>query len=231
MARKTDPREVPAYTIRDAAHYLRLPVGTLRSWVKGRKYPTRDGIQSFAPVIQLADPSVPLLSFFNLAEAHVLCAFRRDFKIPFKRIRPALNYVSRQFGWEHPLIQQKFETDGVALFVQKLGKWVDASARGQIVADSVKEFFLRFDRSSDNAVIRLWPFTRSDIKAAPRSVFIDPRVSFGRPSLAGCQVPTSVIAERYKAGESIDELADDYGCQRLDIEEGLRCEFEFSVAA
>lgn len=39
-------------------------------------------------------------------------------------------------------------------------------------------------------------------------------------------IPTAIIAERYKAGESIDQLADDYGRERLDIEEAIRCKLE-----
>jgi uncharacterized protein (DUF433 family) len=39
-----------------------------------------------------------------------------------------------------------------------------------------------------------------------------------------------VIAERYKAGESIDALADDYGRSRLEIEEAIRCELEVQAA-
>ena len=37
MAFKTsdDPRLVPAYSVAEAAHYLRMPEGTLRSWVAG----------------------------------------------------------------------------------------------------------------------------------------------------------------------------------------------------
>ena len=62
---------------------------------------------------------------------------------------------------------------------------------------------------------------------------IDPRVSSGRPVLVGSGIPTAVIAERYKAGESIDQLADDYGRERLDIEdieEAIRCELDERAA-
>lgn len=33
-----------------------------------------------------------------------------------------------------------------------------------------------------------------------------------------------MIARRYKAGESASELAEDYGCQREEIEESIRAE-------
>lgn len=37
-------------------------------------------------------------------------------------------------------------------------------------------------------------------------------------------VPTAILAQRYAAGESIDELASDYECDRLKIEEAIRYE-------
>jgi uncharacterized protein (DUF433 family) len=227
---ETDPRELPAYTIREAAHYLQLPVATLKSWVLGRHYPTQTGRKFFAPVIDLPDKKIGLLSFFNLAEAHVLSAFRRTHDIELRKIRSAMKYVRGRFGSTHPLIDQQFETDGVGLFIEKLGVLVDASAQGQIVMDTIRPYFRRLEFSG-NTVVRLYPFTRRTIEDCPRSVFIDPRYSFGRPSLARGHVPTAVIFDRYQAGESIEALAKDYGCEPLDIQEGLRCEIAFHTAA
>jgi uncharacterized protein (DUF433 family) len=58
----------------------------------------------------------------------------------------------------------------------------------------------------------------------PRVVVIDPSVSFGRPCLLGTSVATAVIAERFHAGESVIDLAKDYGRSPQDIEEAIRCE-------
>lgn len=222
--------EMPAYGIPEAAHYLRVRPATLKSWVQGRKYPTKHGDRLFRPVINLPDKDVPILSFFNLAEAHVLSAFHKQHHIELGRIRAALDYVTEKFGWKHPLIEQRFETDGVALFIEKLGAWGDASARGQIVMQTIREYFQRLERAGET-VVRLYPFTRSTSGSSPRCVFIDPRFSSGKPSLFPSHVPTAIIAERYKSGESIGELAKDYGCERLEIEEGLRCELEIKAAA
>jgi len=58
----------------------------------------------------------------------------------------------------------------------------------------------------------------------PRIVVADARVQFGRPVLVGTGVPTAILLERYLAGDSVDELAEDYRCDRLKIEEAIRCE-------
>ena len=94
----------------------------------------------------------------------------------------------------------------------------------------------RVEWDKDGYVARLYPFTRSRRRSGeemsqPRVVTMDPRVEFGRPILKVSAVPTAVIADRYKAGESIADLADDYGEDPLNIEEAVRCELQPAKAA
>lgn len=185
----------------------------------------------FRRVIELPRRDCTLLSFFNLAEAHVLRALRCRHGVRLPTIRKALKFVQKKFGWDRPLIQQEFKTDGAALFIECLDTLVEASAEGQVVMRDVMEAHLERLEWEQNTVARLYPFTRENGLIGPKSVFIDPRYSFGRPILRDSYVTTAVIAERYKAGESIDDLALDYGCPRLDIEEGVRCELRTSKAA
>ena len=57
-------------------------------------------------------------------------------------------------------------------------------------------------------------------------VVIDPMVSAGRPVIEGTGLVTQLIAERYKAGESINDLANDYERGTEEIEEAIRCELQ-----
>lgn len=231
MLKYSDPREVPAYSVAEAAHYLNVPKATLRSWVLGTSYTALDGSSKrFQRVIALPHRDANLLSFFNLTEAHVLRSLRRVHKIRLPDIRKALQYVKKEFGWTRPLIEQEFKTDGVKLFVEHLGRIVDGSADGQIVIQEVMAAHLRRLEFEDNVVSRLYPFTRPSDVESPMSVFIDPRYSFGRPILRESRVATGIIAQRYKGGDSIDALAEDYACSRLEIEEGLRCELQLNAA-
>lgn len=227
-----DPRELPAYSIPDAAHYLRMPTSTLRAWVMGQVYKTGTGARRvFQPIIVLPETARHLLSFVNLVEAHVLDATRRRHRISLQKVRRALRYLSKQFHSPHPLADQRFETDGIDLFVEQSGLLVNLSQDGQLAIRSALEAYLRrIERDEVGFAARLYPFTRKREPEEPKAVVIDPYVSFGRPVLVGTGIPTAVIAERYKAGESIDELAEDYGRARLDIEEAIRCELEVEAA-
>ncbi len=173
----------------------------------------------------------PLLSFFNLIEAHVLDAIRREHGIPLPKIRIALDYLSRRFPSEHPLAIQEFESDGLNLFIEKFGQLINISQSGQLAMRAILEAYLRrIERDPLGFPCRLYPFTRKGTPDEPRVVVIDPYVSFGRPVLVGTGVPTAVIADRYKAGESIESLADDYGRNRLEIEDAIRSELQLEAA-
>lgn len=226
-----DPRELPSYSVRETAHYLRIPVATVRSWVLGRWYPTGRGKRRFAPIISLPAPDRPLLSFVNIVETHVLDAIRREHNVPLHKVRTALDYLKRRLPSDHPLADQSFETDGSDLFIEKLGQLINVSREGQLAMRELLDAHLRrIQRDPSGLAVRLYLFTRKGSSEEPRVVVIDPLVSFGKPVLAGTGVPTAVIAERYKAGESIDDLADDYGRQRSEIEEAIRCELEVEAA-
>ncbi|MBM4261884.1 MAG: DUF433 domain-containing protein [Deltaproteobacteria bacterium] len=224
-------REQAAYSITEASRYLAIPSATLRSWVAGRKYPTGSGPQFFQPVIQLPGDVREGLSFVNLIEAHVLDAIRRQHQVPLKKIRDAIRYLRKHFSAQHPLAEQKFQTDGIDLFVEKFGKLINVTQSGQFaLRELLKAYLQRVERDAKGAPIRLYPFTRNRDASEPRVVVIDPGVSYGRPVLVGTGIPTAVVADRYKAGESIDELAEDYGRSRKEIEEAIRCELSLEAA-
>ena len=127
MAKTDDLRVAPAYSIVEAAHYLRMPEGTLRSWVVGRLYAVAGTTKRSRPLIHLDDPKKQYLSFINLVEAHVLAAIRRRHGVRLPKVRKALGYVQGQFPVDRPLIKQAFQTDGLDLFVERYGDLINAS--------------------------------------------------------------------------------------------------------
>lgn len=222
-----DPRELPAYTMAEVAQYTGVPLDTLRTWVKGRTYPVEGGSKFFEPVITRPDPASSLLSFVNLVEIHILGAIRRKHNVPLYNVRRALNYLDENFPLQHPLADEKFATDGLNLFVERYGQIINASRHGQLEMRDLLESHLRqVERDPSGWVIRLYPFTRQYAAHDPKTIVIDSFVSFGRPVLVGTGIPIEIIAQRYKTGETIDELADDYGRLRLEIEDVIRCELQ-----
>jgi uncharacterized protein (DUF433 family) len=226
-----DPRGLPAYTVSEAAQYLLMPRPTLRSWVAGRPYPTRAGQKYFRPLVALPQHRPPVLSFVNLVEVHVLDALRREHQIPLDQVRVAIDYLRRKLGVRHPLADQNLETDGLDIFVQKYGQLINITREGQLAIRQLLQAHLRrIDRDPSGLAVRLYPFTRKRLAEEPKAVVIDPLIAFGRPVLAGTGIRTAIVADRYKGGESVDDLAKDYGRQRLEIEEAIRCELQRDAA-
>src|SRR5271156_6330493 len=230
MATKTtdDLRLTPAYSVAEAAHYLRMPEGTLRSWVAGRLYPVAGQSKRSRPLIHLADRQKQYLSFINVVEAHVLAAIRRRHGVKLPKVRKALDYVHRQFQVEHPLIDQAFQTDGLDLFVERYGELINASREGQrAMREIIGVYLKRIEWDAKGMPIKLYPFTRDTETEAPpaldpRIVMMNPAVSFGRPVITGTGIPVSSIYERYRAGDSVADLARDFRLEISAIEEAIR---------
>ncbi len=227
-----DPREMPLYSISQAACYLSIPTATLRSWTLGRKYPVgRQGeLRDFKPIIIPPDPNLSMLSFINLMEAHVLSGMRRIEGIPFYKVRDALEYLEGEWPSQHPLIEHNFETDGVDLFVRRLETLISVSGHGQaVITEVVSTYLRRIKRDLNLNAVRLVPFIRQEPQSLakdvdieePEKVFIDPLISFGRPVLAGTGIPTDVVADRFFAGEYIEDLAKDYGITPAQVQEAV----------
>ena len=85
-AANQDHRNHPAYPLSEAARYLKLPAATLRAWTVGRPYPTAHGQGHFPALIRPAAKEPPVLSFWNLIEAHVLRALRTEHGVPIKEL-------------------------------------------------------------------------------------------------------------------------------------------------
>ena len=227
-----DVRELPAYGVAEAAHYLLVPQATLRSWVAGMPYGSGAKRKLFRPVIRPAETSPVLLSFINLIEAHVLAAIRRKHRVEMPAVRRAVDFLKNKLGSKHPLADHKFETNGVDLFINHLGKFISVSEGGQIaVRELLQAHLKRIERDDHGAPIRLYPFTRAVSADEPKNIVIDPFISFGKAVIAGTGISTDLVAGRFKAGESADELANDYGCDREKIEEAIRCELSLAEAA
>lgn len=220
MPSKQDLREIPAYGIAEAAAYLRLPKSTLRAWVLGQ--------QRFRPVINIADRAGKRLSFINLVEAFVLSSIRREHSIPLPKVRNAVDYLRRTCRTPRPLAEEQFETDGVDLFVRKFGALIGATQAGQtqmgeIIRDRLKR--VRYDpKGLPEKIVLLQTSRRARANKQAGDVVIDPRFSFGRPVLDGYGVRTAILAERFYAGETVEDLAKDYGVPSEAVQNALRCE-------
>jgi uncharacterized protein (DUF433 family) len=225
-----DPREIPAYRVTDAASYLGLPVTTLRAWSRGMNYRRKDGSKGhFKPVFSLPDSDTSLLSYLNLVEAFVLSSLRRGHLIDLYKIRTAIDSLRERFNSAHPLAEHEFQTNGIDLFIEMYGQLIDVGKGGQLAMREVLEAYLtRVEHDPSGRAAKLYPFIRLTGMDQPRNVVINPYVSFGKPVIAGTGLPTRVVAERFKAGDTIPQIAANYGRKEEEIDDALRYELRIA---
>ncbi|HSQ67021.1 MAG TPA: DUF433 domain-containing protein [Polyangiaceae bacterium] len=216
--RPNDPRDVPAYTVAEAAALVRVPVSTLKTWIHGEGKASRG-------LLVLPKGRPRLLAFSHLVEAFVLAAIRRGHGVALQRVRRAIRFVQHDLEIERPLIHAKFRTDGVDLFVEQWGKLVNASRDGQLaMRGSLESSLRRVDWDRNGLAVRLFPIVRAPGAEQPKTIVIDPERGFGQPTLAGTGIRVDVIVSRYRAGESAAELAKDYRVDQELIDDAVRCE-------
>jgi len=215
---KTDVRHQPAYTLAEAARYLKLPQATLRAWVVGRDYPVTDGQGRFKALIKPARGEPPLLSFYNLIEAHVLRALRTTHAVSIRKLRDSIDYAEQVLKVDRLLLREDLRAHGGRVLLDHYGQLIELSASGQIaIRKALEDHLARVEWDAWKFPVRLYPYP-TDALGGSRPIAIDANVAFGRPVLVERGISTHAIAQRLDAGESVADLAADYDLTPADIE-------------
>lgn len=199
-----------------------MPPATLRYWVHGRTTSRSGG----EPVVSRPLISAPAgadnrLSFNDLVEAHVLRALRAGHRIPVAAVREAIVDAERALGITCLLLSDELRTSGQDLFLDRLCHLVKLSRSGRLALRQLLRVHLqRVDRDEEALPCRFYPL-RPGWSAERRPIAIDPRVSFGRPTVAGSGVSTAALVDRYDAGETLQALAHDYRLKISQIEDAV----------
>jgi uncharacterized protein (DUF433 family)/DNA-binding transcriptional MerR regulator len=203
---------IPNYHIGEAARYAQISPQTVAAWHRIER-----------PTLSKKDRRAAL-SYMQLIEVAVVAAFRKA-GISLQRIRDAREYVRKQLETEYPFAQYRFKHEGKHLLIDYQdvagemgrGKHLVADQRGQLEWDEIVGPLLKeFDYEHEGVVIR-W-----HVAGLSSPIIIDPRISFGAPTVRG--VPTWVIKGRRDAGESDSDIAEDFGMEKGEVREALKFE-------
>jgi uncharacterized protein (DUF433 family) len=222
---------VGIYSISDAARLTRVPPQRLRRWVKGYSFRNPDGNTSQSPPVvnrqlPVIDGAVAL-GFLDLVEVRVVDAML-TLGISWRTIRSAHCNAARTFQTSHPFATMRFRTDGGSVFAD-LAADSDEDALLDIAESqfAFRRFLnpylenIEFDK---RAVAMRWRPMGSK-----RSIVLDPQRSFGQPIVDLEGVPTSVIAQAYRAEGSERAVANWYGIKIKSVRDALA--FEKLIAA
>lgn len=219
--------DVPLYSMREASRYLQVAPSTFSRWAKGYVRPS-DGHPPAAgsPVLSNVHGG-PGVTFIALAEGMVLAAVRAS-KIPMQRIRPALLVLQEELGIDYALASRRLYTDGAELLYdvaesqhaedRAATKHLVVIRNNQRVFTEVVERYLRRIEYGEDGYARLLylpAYRRGRVVA-------DPCRSFGQPVFAKGGAKVTDVIDRVHAGESLDEVSEDFGVPIGDLEDALR---------
>jgi uncharacterized protein (DUF433 family) len=169
----------------------------------------------------MADLDNGLLSFFNLAELHVLAATRYKHQVSFPAVRAAMDTISQKYPLErHPLISREFKTNGIDIFVQSVKENENLSHPKQLNFKLVMDEFLENVIPDDDHLIKkIFPLIAG--QPDDHIISITYGISSSQPVIDGYGVPVWLIHDRFHAGEGIDDLADDFSIPPLSIQRAI----------
>ncbi len=209
---------LPSYLQTDVARYVGVTRRTLARWRELFELPRQGPAHGTHPAV---------LSFAELITIAFIVAFRchgvalDDVHRMHDDLRSALTdeypFTLLAFKTRAPLVLDHQGTDNLS----GLGVVVRHGHYGW--AEPILAEFEQFDYDHDLA-LRWYPRGRDS------SIVVDARIAFGGPTINGAGILTYILKQRYVAGETLEETADDFGISISQLEEALRFESVYSQA-
>jgi uncharacterized protein (DUF433 family) len=214
----------PLYSFAEADRIARVTPNTSRRWLKGYSFWYEDERREMPPVTPTAE-TMEAVSFVDLMEVATIDKLRKK-GFSFRQIRKINATAHFYLQTPRPLVTETFKDKGRDIFVDAgFGILVNVGYEAGMQAwDEVLDPFLDTVEYEDKIVRRWWPLGK-DV-----SVLVDPDYGFGLPVVEGIGVRTEIIAERYRAGDTTDEIAYDFDVTPKQIDDALRWEMPKKVA-
>jgi uncharacterized protein (DUF433 family) len=205
---------VPAYRVVEAARYARTTQQTIGNWerLKGNRRAAITGREARES-----------LSYLQLIEVGVVAAMRKS-GVKLENIREAREYLCTKFDSKFPFAQYRFKTDGKKLVMDydqivpaDREKLIELNENGQLAWNQILSGLLQEFEYDNLGTVLTWRVAGVD-----NPIRIDPRVAFGAPHVGG--IATWTLRARWKSGESVADIADDYGLSPDLVSAALRFE-------
>ncbi len=209
--------DTPIYNPAYVSRLIDLSTGRVKRWLQGYEYSyiSNDSGEEVwrhkDPVIGREDSDVPnYASFLDLIDLLFVKQFLKK-GLSLQKIRKALNEAQALAGGHH-FAQRMFFTDGKNIYMQvrdDANSLLELLSGGHwVISQFIKELAqqIEFDEPSGFAA-KWFPLGKTGL------VVIDPKVSFGRPTIIGKNISTDNIYDYYLGeNENISKV-----CKWLDL--------------
>jgi uncharacterized protein (DUF433 family) len=212
-ASRQDLRDLPTYSIPEAATFLAIPPRTLNGWFSGAG-------RLFSPAGDYKTCS--LLSFKDVAEAYMLYVLRHYHHFSAQSIKRSLDNLRKETKSHHPLFTQDIKVFASSLMFEKRSRGkedrqvVDLSKSRQLAFGEVVDVFSkRILQDEQGQPLRVFPWRYFSEDKDSHPVSIDPEVLSGKLVVTGTRIPVSVLLGMKISNNTPEQIAKNYD---LDIE-------------
>ena len=213
-----DLRDIPTYTIPEAAGMLAIPRSTMFSWFQKPSL--------LKPSAMYGD--IALLSFHDISEAYILEILRSVYGIRPRAIADMLANAKKETHLKRPLIQADLGIvfGKLVLVKPKRGRVprhdVDLASRNLMLTGLLDIIGKRLPRDNHHAPSRLYPWRLMSQNDDSLPVTVDPDVMSGRAVITGTRIPLTLIAGMKKRGRTISEIAKSYNLEAEAVKKALQ---------
>lgn len=209
--------DTPIYNPAYVSRLIDLSTGRIKRWLQGYEYryiASDSGQEEWRhkePVIDRESPAIPnYASFLDLIDLLFVKQFLNK-GLSLQKIRKALNEAQGLVGGHH-FAQRVFFTDGKNIYLQvrdDAESLLELLSGGHwVISQFIKELAqqIEFDEPSGFAA-KWFPLGKTGL------VVIDPKISFGRPTIIGRHISTDNVYDCYLGeNENISKV-----CKWLDL--------------
>jgi uncharacterized protein (DUF433 family) len=215
------------YTLADADYLAGVSRGTAKRWLAGYRFRRSSGALSHRPpVTKDMPPFVGGVTFLDLVEV-VAIGGLKDLGMTLREIRQIVENCQEVLNVQRPLVSLQFKVGGREVFVSHEGTLVEVlRGKGRRAWDEVLGPFIATLDYDDDLASRWWPLG----KGAP--VCVDPEYGYGYPVISRTGVRTEIVLERFQAGDTRDQISEDFNVSPSEVDGALRFEAtRFKLAA
>lgn len=203
----------PLYRQIDVARIIAAETSTVHNWARG--YTTGSGVDQRPVLTGVAGGPGYTVSFLALTEAFVLNTFRKS-GLPLQRIRPAVEVLNREIGLEYALASERLVHDGAEILLRSEDPHDDrlivVRNKNAVFNEVVNDYLQQIDFGDFGYASRITlpQFTNTEVT-------VTPTVNGGRPTLAARGIAVEDVLNRMRAGEPLNDVADDYGLDPTEV--------------
>ncbi len=226
--------DIPMYSAPTVSKLIGLNVTRVRRWLTGYEYTYPAGSdfgfpkRHKGPVISRTEEAISnCASFYDLIDLLFVKRFL-EYGVSLQRVRKALKEAEELIGGHH-FAQRIFFTDGKNIYL-KVKNDADAllellSGGQWVIAPIIKQLAHQIDFDRPTGVAQRW------YPLGPRGLIVlDPRISFGKPTLRGRGIATANVYDLFLGeNESVGRVCSWMNLESKEVEAAVN--FERLLAA